>query len=166
MSTIIRGDGSYHFTIEVDGDDLVVHKAKTTWFGGPTDPDDHGTTASGINTIDHPHVIGCGLPMDLSIANSVQKHARIYHPTKGSPMPRIPWFTMITVTGPSATMDVQLIDIGPNKAAGSQADFDLTPAAFTALGGKADFHKNSGDMIVDYRIKGGKKFLGASQLSR
>ena len=145
----------------------MVRNAKTTWFGGDTDPNDSGETASGVKTKGNPGIIGCALPMDLSILSPVNQHPRHYEPTSGSGLPKIPWLTKLIVTNEDKTItkNVELIDIGPNKSAESVADFDLTPAAFLALGGKADFKHNSGDMICHYRILGGTKFLPPEWLS-
>jgi hypothetical protein len=161
MATIDKGDHSYGFVLETDGDDIVVRNAKTTWFGGDTDPNDSGETASGRRTKGNPDIMGCALPMDLSIASPANQRPRNFEPTKGSGLPKIPWFTKLIVTNEdeSITQEIELIDIGPNKVAGSAADLDLTPAAFLALGGKADFKHNSGDMICHYRIPGGTQYL-------
>jgi len=161
MAIINRGDGSYGFVLETDGEDLVVRNVKTTWFGGDTDPDDSGETASGKRTKGNPDIMGCALPMDLSIAALANQRPRNYPPTSGSGLPKIPWFTKLIVSNEdeSITQEIELIDIGPNKGAGSVAGFDLTPAAFVALGGKADFKRNSGDMVCHYRIPGGVQYL-------
>src|SRR5262245_4363779 len=53
-SAILRGDGSFTFTAEVSGDDIVVRNVKATWFGGADDPEDNGETASGISTRANP----------------------------------------------------------------------------------------------------------------
>jgi hypothetical protein len=63
--TILRGDGSFSFTAEVSGNDIVVHRVTATWFGGPDDPSDNGLTASGVSTRANPDIRGCALPMDL-----------------------------------------------------------------------------------------------------
>jgi hypothetical protein len=161
MAIIDKGDHSYKFVLETDGDDIVVRNVKTTWFGGDTDPDDSGETASGRVTKGNPGILGCALPMDLSIESPANQRPRNYPPTRGSGLPRIPSFTKPVVSSEddSITQEIELIDIGPNKRAGSIAGFDPTQAAFVALGGKADFKHNSGDMICHYRIPGGVRYL-------
>jgi hypothetical protein len=148
--TLLRGDGSFSFTAEVSGNDIVVRDVTSTWFGGPDDPSDNGQTASGISTIANPDLIGCALPMDGFGSPK----------TNGSPIPRLPFLTtMVSVTNRknNMTLSVELIDLGPSKFAGSRAALDLTKAAFQALGGNPD----DGIMRVDYSIIGGALHLPA-----
>jgi hypothetical protein len=144
---ILRGDGSFSFTAEVVGNDIVVQDVSATWFGGLDDPSDNGLTASGVSTRDHPTLQGCALPLDG--ANSSR--------TSGSPIPKVPWQTQVRVknlhTGTEIT--VPLIDLGPSKTAPSHAAIDLTKPAFVALGG----NPAAGKMQVDYTILGGAKFV-------
>lgn len=134
--------GDWDFlNVTTDGNDLVVSDARATWFGGTDDPGDDGQTASGVNTREHPETRGCALPMDGF------NHAS----TDGSPIPRLPWFTMVEVTNreTGASISVPLIDLGPSKF--TRAGLDLTQPSFRALGGNL----NSGSLQVDYRIVGG-----------
>lgn len=122
------GDGSWPFYVSIEGDDAVLipiqgRKMLATWFGGDNDPNDSGNTASGIKTKGNPSLIGCALPMSYIAACA------------GSPIPKLPWNTLVTVSGrnhwdnePKA-LTVPLIDIGPNKRTGKT--IDLTLAAFT-----------------------------------
>lgn len=146
---VLQGDGSYGFTVLVDGQDLVVRNARATWFGGDDDPDDNGDTASGVSTQGHPDLDGCALPMDgFGLLR-----------TQGSPLPRIPWQTTVRVYNRAnqATVEVPLIDVGPAKPPWAHAQLDLTRHTFTALGGSlAD-----GDLAVDYRVLGAAASLGA-----
>ena len=136
------------FSVEVEGDDLVVRDVVCTWFGGPNDPQDSGETASGVNTREHPNILGCSLPMDGF------HHA----PTDGSPLPRIDWKTFVKVRNRANNreLSVPLIDLGPSLDAASGAAIDLTEAAFKLIGG----HTTEGKVRVDFTIPGGAKFLG------
>ena len=153
MNKILKGDGSFSFTAEIEGDDIIVKNVPCTWFGGTDDPQDSGETASGFSTKDHPHAPGCSLPMDGF------HHAA----TDGSPIPRLPWKTMVEVTNRAngQKTSVPLIDLGPNKAAASHAAIDLTKPAFTSIGGSI----NAGVIKVDYRIPGGAKHVPGAFLS-
>jgi hypothetical protein len=146
--TLLRGDGSFSFTAQVSGNDIVVRNVKSSWFGGPDDPSDSGQTASGLSTRANPNLIGCALPMDGF------KNPR----TNGSPIPRLPFLTtMVSVTNrkTNITLGVKLIDLGPAKPPSSHAALDLTKAAFVALGGNPD----DGIMPVDYTIIGAAQHL-------
>jgi N-acetylmuramoyl-L-alanine amidase len=154
MNQIIRGDGSFGFVAFIDHDDLVVEDVVCSWFGGRHDPGDNGETASGINTRDNPDIRGAALPMD-----------GFHHPaTNGSPIPKIPWKTLITVTNRQdrngATKSFPLIDLGPSKNAASHAAIDLTPPAFESLGGDLQ----AGLLRVNYRIVNGAQFVPGSAI--
>jgi len=140
------------FDISVEGDDIWVRGVTATWFGGPDDDQDSGETASGVNTRDHPDILGCALPMDGFNHKS----------TDGSPIPRLPWNTFVRVTNTKngKELSVPLIDLGPSLTAPSHAAIDLTEAAFKALGGKLA----TGTMQVDYVIPGGARFLPGDRL--
>jgi 3D (Asp-Asp-Asp) domain-containing protein len=134
---ILKGDGSFAFTAEVDGDDLVVRGAQATWFGGANDPEDDGETASGINTKKRPYIQGCALPLN-------------YGPCAGSPIPKVPWGTKVDVTHNGKTITVPVIDLGPARDTGHA--IDLTVAAFTEFAPLSE-----GKIVVDYRIIGAAK---------
>jgi hypothetical protein len=145
--TVLQGDGTWPFTAQVDGDDIVVRKVYTTWFGGDNDPMDNGLTWSGVKTKGNPNCEGCALPLrDLT--------PRL----KGSPIPVLPAKTMVRVycwaTGKSVT--VPLIDIGPAKIASHPNEphgLDLTQKSFKDLG----LSLGRGLGLVDYRIINGAK---------
>lgn len=141
---ILKGDGTWPWTAEVDGDDIVVRNAKATWFGGASDPEDNGETASGVSTKGNPKILGCALPMD---------GFKAVKSTKGSPIPRLPWKMLVEVSHNGSTLSVPVIDIGPSKYTGHP--LDLTVEAFRQLGGNL----KQGVIIVDFRIKGGAKYL-------
>lgn len=146
----IEGDGSFGFTVLVDGRDLLVRNVPATWFGGADDPQDDGRTASGISTRDRPSLLGCALPMD-----GFHQAA-----TDGSPIPRLPWLTPVWVADhatPGRVVTVSLIDVGPAKPPAAHAAIDLTRAAFRSLCGDLE----AGTVQVNYRIPGGAAHLPA-----
>lgn len=76
-----------------------------TAFGGCCDHGDDGDTASGVSTRDNPDIVGCALPMPSARA------------CRGTPIPQMPWGTIVRVTVGKNTVDVPLIDVGPSGAA-------------------------------------------------
>lgn len=144
QTTLLIGDGTWFFAANVDGDDIVVRNVTATWFGGDNDPGDDGHTASGVNTKGAPGLLGCALPLRDRVPS-----------TKGSPIPDLPWQTMVRVfcSATGRTVDVPLIDLGPAKQ--THHAIDLTQAAFTQLGVPLP----RGVMTVDYRIIGGASRL-------
>jgi len=141
---IITSPG-WFFHVIVDGPDLLVRGQIATWFGGDNDPQDDGSTASGINTKGNPTILGCALPVpDWGKCKA----------TAGTPLPNIPWKTPIIVTpygGSSIT--VPLIDVGPAES--TYHGIDLTQQAFLDAGGNL----KDGRLSCDYVIPGGAKFL-------
>jgi hypothetical protein len=152
--TVLHGT-RYHFTVSVEGEDLVVRNVSATWFGGQNDKQDNGTTASGVSTLANPWLIGCALPMDngfpLGKAN----------PCQGSPLPKIPWGTRIDVLNNDNGLSITatLIDYGPSAPPEAHASIDLTPSGFMNLGGKLAVGVLPN---ISYRIPGGAKILGLS----
>lgn len=142
---IISAPG-WAFQVRVQGDDLCVDNCRATCFGGSDDPQDSGQTASGISTKENPNIQAVSLPMDFGdrVAN-----------TKGSPIPRLPWKTMVEVTHEGVTRAFGLIDIGPAKRTGNA--IDLTIAAARLFNPKAT--ARNFEMRCSYRIIGGAKFL-------
>jgi hypothetical protein len=137
------------FTLVVDGNDLVVNDSYASWWGGPNDPEDLGPTASRLVDLKkQPDFRGCSLPMAGFSAGG-----RL----AGSPIPKLPWGTIVHVTSvdSGSSLDLPLIDLGPSPLTGSA--ISLTAAAFRALGG--DFEKRR--MRVSFRIVGGAKFLSS-----
>jgi hypothetical protein len=97
-----------------------------SWFGGGNDPGDDGQTASGVlNDGSNPHLMGCALPLSWDGVNVGS--------CQGSPLPILPWGTIVQVTAGKTTITVPLIDVGP--ALDENRPIDLTVAAFLALGG-------------------------------
>lgn len=140
----------YHFTATVDGDDIVVSNVPATWFGGSSDPEDDGQTASGISTKGNNYLLGCALPMDNGLPGDK-------NPCQGSPLPKFPWGTVVVVTNMANALEVSntLIDYGPSAPPKATAAIDLTPRSFLNLGGKLGV----GRLLVSYRVVGGAKYL-------
>lgn len=147
---VLTGDGSYPWTAQIDGDDIVVKGARATCFGGGNDPQDDGNTASGISTKAHPDLQACSLPMNYTGPDAATRRALI-----GSPIPMLPWKTIVRVTSQDGkTLDVPVIDLGPGKTTGNA--LDLTIAAARYFNPKATATNFS--LVCDYRIIGGAKF--------
>ena len=126
-----------------DGADLCC-LGIATWFGGASDPDDNGETASGLSTSANPDFLGCALPIPTCDA------------TKGSPLPVLPYLrTWVKVIG-TQTIYVPLIDVGP--ALSVDHCIDLTRRAFVMAGGNLD----EGVLNVSYRIFGAGQFFKAT----
>lgn len=143
------GDG-WAFTAEIDGDDIVVRNVRATCFGGDSDPEDSGETASGVRTKGNPGLLGCALPRRYIGGNAALRAA-----LGDSPIPSsIPFFTKVRVTANGKTIEVPFIDLGPAKRTGNA--IDLTVAAATLLDNRAS--ATSFEATVDYRILGTAKY--------
>ena len=90
---VLRGDGSWPWNAFVNGDDIEVIAARATCFGGGSDPQDSGETASGISTKANPGLQACSLPMIYTGNN-----AALLKALGGSPIPKVPWKTMVQIT--------------------------------------------------------------------
>lgn len=148
----LTGDGSFPFTASIDGTDIIVRDVYSTFFGGDSDPEDNGETASGLLTKGNPSIMGCALPM----------HGEGCSATEGSPLPKMPYReTMVRIWSHATglTVTVPVIDLGPAKAATTNPEqphaIDLTIAAFQALG----LHLSAGIALVDYRVEGGAAYV-------
>ena len=120
--------------IQFQGD--ITGGGIATWFGGNDDPQDDGSTASGVNTRDNPAIQGCALPIPTCAA------------TAGSPLPILPYLkTMVEITADSGKkVTVPLIDVGP--ALSTNHAIDVTQQTFRDLGGDL----SAGLLSVSYRI--------------
>lgn len=152
---ILNGDGTWPWTAEIDGGDIVIRKATCTAFGGASDNMDSGETASGINTARNPSFVGCALPLRR---DSLYDSKRGQYVLRGSPLPSgIPFRTRVVFTDPETgkSVETQLIDIGPAKWTGNAGD--LTAAAARVFDPKAT--ANRFKRVLDIRIVGGAKFV-------
>jgi hypothetical protein len=150
---VLRGDGTWPWTARIDGEDIVILNARATCFGGSDDPQDSGETASGISTKKNPSLAACSLPMDGRQFSGLRPAERAA--LDGSPIPRLPWKTMVRVTCGSISFDAPVIDLGPGKRTGNA--LDLTIAAARKIDPKAT--ARSFEARVDVRILGGAKHV-------
>lgn len=155
---ILTGDGSFPWTAEIDGDDIVIRNARATCFGGSDDPQDDGSTASGISTKANPELQACSLPMNYTGPDGPTRRALI-----GSPIPMLPWKTMVRVTpvntrqdAPlgSPFIDVPVIDLGPARDTGNAVDLTIAAArCFIPSATASDF-----ELRCEVRILGGARY--------
>jgi 3D (Asp-Asp-Asp) domain-containing protein len=150
----LLGDGTWPWPAYVEGDDIVVENVRATCFGGSSDPQDNGDTASGISTKANPALAACALPMRYAGRN-----AKLRAALGGSPIPKMPWQTKVAITYAGITITVPVIDLGPAKRTGNA--IDLTIAAARRFNPKATARNFAAR--VSYRILGGAKFAGASR---
>lgn len=147
------GDGTWPWTARIDGDDVLVENARMTCFGGSNDPQDSGETASGISTKRNPDLAACSLPMDGRMFASLSKaeHGAL----DGSPIPRVPWRTLVRVTVNGKSVDLPVIDLGPGKRTGNALDLTIAAARlFNPAASATNFEARG-----SYRILGGAKFV-------
>lgn len=147
---ILKGDGTWPFVVEVDGEDLVMRNVTATAFGGANDIHDNGQTASGVSTKANPQCLGCALPMHYDGKDKATKEAQY-----GSPIPGMPWFQKVRVTANGKSIEVRLIDRGPAKWAKDQ--IDLTVAAARFFDSKATANRFS-LKVDEVRILGAAKY--------
>ncbi len=149
--TVLRGDGTWPWQAFVDGDDIVVIAARGTCFGGDSDPQDNGGTASGINTKHNPDIVGCALPLVYTGPGKALQAA-----LGGSPLPKIPWRTPVEITEAATgkVITAILIDLGPAKKTGNAIDLTIAAARlFNPHASATNF-----EVACHYRIRGAAKF--------
>lgn len=140
----------WKFEVKRQGKDIIIPVARATCFGGADDPEDNGDTASGISTKANPEVCACSLPMRYT-----GKNPRVLEALGDSPLPRMPWLTMVHFKAGGASIIVPVIDRGPAKRTGNA--IDLTIAAARKINPKATARDFSAIGFV--RIVGGAKYL-------
>ena len=144
--TILKGDGSWPWHAQVDGQDIVISLGRATCFGGSGDPQDNGLTASGISTRAHPNYAGCALPMRDDHLGAL----------RGSPLPRMPFVATVaevTFLSTGKKITVPVIDLGPGKSTGNV--IDLT----TAAARQHDPHASPEDFAAQVSVR----ILGAAK---
>lgn len=159
------------FTVAVHGDDLVMINGRGTCFGGASDPQDDGSTASGFNTRAHPDSPLISLPMrgQMYPGLSAAEHAAL----DDAPWPRMPWMTIVEVglmptepdlAGRSVGYVLSLVDdmfefalgdLGPGYRTGNA--LDLTQPAARNFDPKASAVSFNSQFVA--RVKGGARFL-------
>lgn len=149
------GDGTWPWTARIDGEDVVVDSCRMTCFGGGDDPQDSGETASGISTKLRPDIAACSLPMDGRAFPGLSRaeHAAL----DGSPIPRVPFKTLVRVTVDHKTVELPVIDLGPAKRTGNA--IDLTIAAAKLFDPKAT--ARSFEAHGSFRVLGAAKYVRA-----
>ncbi len=126
--------------------------ARATCFGGSDDPQDDGQTASGIST-KNPAVFGVALPMDGRQFPGASHGTHVA--LDGSPIPKVPWRTLVRVEAMGQKHEFMAIDLGPAKRTGNA--LDLTIAAARMFDPRAS--ATNFEMRCTYRIIGGAKFV-------
>lgn len=158
LKTILAGSPTWTWFAEIDGNDIVVKNAWATCFGGSSDPQDSGETASGYPTNGHDDIIACALPLDgYGVAE-----------LKGSPLPKMPFglfkngtqnpdgaFVIAEFDGVK-TPSMPVLDLGPAKKTGNS--IDLSIAAAQTIHPHADA-QNFKVRLTKYTILGGKKWI-------
>jgi len=159
MSKIIYGTGDFKWNAQVDGQDILILNGRATAFGGAHDPQDDGSTASGVNTKVHPFILGVALPMRGYGLKSL----------KGSPIPKMPFgvksngqdkpegahVIIEDVNSGKTTPAVPVIDLGPSGYTGNVVDMSVTLAQmFDPRASATNF-----DRKVNVRILGGAKYV-------
>jgi hypothetical protein len=142
MNRIVQR-AAWAFTVRIDGADLLLENVRATCWGGFDDPQDNGETASGMSTRHVPEPFGVALPVLPNVAS-----------TAGSPLPLLPWGTVVKVTWGRGEFYAPLIDNGPARATGNA--IDLTPRCARLINAKAtasDF-----EAVVSCRVLGGAAF--------
>ena len=151
------------WSVQVDGDDLVVRDIRATCFGGKFDLGDNGETESGIMNNGFPTAgadpMGVALPIRSTEAS-----------TQNSPLAfkgaHIPWKTVVKVwreaDGEETAVDCILIDNGPDVSNFPSHALDLNPNV--ALTFAPDFNPTKianqwSENGFSYRIVGGAKFI-------
>jgi len=144
MADVITRPG-WAFGVRVEGEDLVVEDGRATCWGGFGDAQDDGETASGMSTRHVPEPFGVALPVLPNEAS-----------TAGSPLPLLPWGTVVKVSWSSGEFYAPLIDNGPARSTGNAIDLTLRCARLVDAGATAsDFEAR-----VSYRVLGGARFVG------
>lgn len=151
-SRTLDGDGTWPWTAEIDGNDIVVINARATCFGGSNDPQDNGDTASGISTKKNPDLAAVSLPMDGRQFPGAGHGA--HAALDGSPIPKVPWKTLVRVEAMGMVYEFPVIDLGPGKRTGNA--LDLTIAAARMFNPRAS--ATNFEMRCTYRILGGAKY--------
>jgi len=151
------------WTVQVDGDDLVVHNILATCFGGEFDSGDNGQTESGVMNNGFPtadaYPMGVALPI-----RSVELA------TRNSPLafggPHIPWMTPVKVwretAGEQTAVACILIDNGPDTRDYPSHALDLNPNVVLHFVPGYDPRKVAdewSDTGFSYRIVGGAKYV-------
>lgn len=141
--TVISKPG-WNFFAVVDGEDLVVSGVRATCFGGYSDAGDNGETASGMPTKHTPEPFGCALPILPNVSS-----------TANSPIPHLPWGTVVHVICGEVEFYCPVIDNGPAKSSGNAIDLCVRCAKLI----NPNATSNNFEAKVSYRVLKGANFL-------
>jgi hypothetical protein len=170
---VLSGDGSWSFTADIVGDDIVVHDIVITCFGGAFDPQDNGQTASGVNTKTNA-IRGVSIAMDGRQFTGIS--SAVHRALDGAPIPRLrnahgltAWHLPVEVNIGNVfyTPPDGIVDLGPGKQAsdpGKPHGLDLTPLAASYFAPNASLQSLSRnfEMRGSFRIIGGAKLIGGA----
>lgn len=153
----LRGDGTWKFTAEVIGYDIVLRDVVATCFGGGADPQDSGETASGISTKKFPFLPAVSIPMD---GRQFSTRSTAFHKAlDGCPIPKLPFGMLVqieTINGidyPDYTFPI--IDVGPARRTGNALDLTIAAARMYAANASATNFRAT----VNFRILGAARFV-------
>lgn len=144
---------TWKFTAKREGSDILVENVRATCFGGDADPQDSGETASGLSTIKFKWLAAVALPMRYTGTSKAMLNA-----LGGSPIPKVPWGTLVRVTDlkTGKSFDLPVIDLGPARKTGNAIDLTVAAARlFTPLASATNF-----SMRCSYRVLGMGNALG------
>ena len=147
------------FTIEIDGNDIVVRDVIVTSFGGGHDPGDDGQTESGVlNNGSNPYLLGCALPIRSTEAATAPS------PFSDPNKPHIPWGTKVLFwsgNDESEAVETELIDNGPDVAKYPNHAADLTVYAASKFNSSIPIDRMADDFeaTLSYRVVGGAPFV-------
>lgn len=149
VAMVAASGGEWGFTIRTEGNDLIMPMGRATCFGGDSDPQDDGSTASGISTRLHGDIAAVSLPMN---GERWPNGSKAFHAAlDGSPLGRLPWLTLVDVTIGTQTETFPVIDLGPGKRTGNALDLTKTAARHFVRNANAVNFAQS----CSYRIRGG-----------
>lgn len=141
------------FRVYRDGNDLLILNGRCTCFGGSSDPQDNGETASGVST-KNPTCRGVALPRRYTGSGSALLRA-----LGGSAIPpHLPFIHTVVEIESVSTGHKTLapfIDLGPARSTGNACDLTIAVAReFTPLASATNF-----SLQANIRILNGAQYL-------
>lgn len=150
MSNLIEvppTSSGWGFKVYLDGSDLVILNARCTCFGGSSDPQDNGETASGIST-KNPACRGVALPRCYT-GTSLRELAAL----GGAAIPsHLPFHTTVEIEAISSGHKVlaPFIDLGPARHTGNACDLTIAVAKeFNPHASATDFSLQANVRIIN-----------------
>jgi len=152
--------GGWPFSVRRVGNDLCVDGIIITSFGGGFDPQDDGSTASGVSTLGD-GVFGVSVAMrgEDFLHLSLAEHAAL----DGAPIPRLPFGTLVEITIGAVTYTPALgiIDLVPGHQATTDPHdphaLDVTPDVGEIFAPGMSISRISSDFFMrgSFKILGG-----------